>query len=200
MKTIAAILAGGHSTRMGRDKANLTRAGVSWLERTARLASTCALQVLAVGRERPRAWPRDLKVEFVPDAVPDCGPLGGLLAALRWAKTHEASRVLALPCDLPHLELGALQWLLAQPCGRDGVAVKRGGELEPLFSIYDVGLIEPVGQRLASGRRSLHGLIESGQFEIVTCPSEWESALWNCNTPEDWARLKNENLENEKTA
>lgn len=190
--TIAAILAGGHSTRMGRDKANLARDGVSWLERTARLAGNCSLQVLAVGRERPHDWPRDLNVEFVPDALPNCGPLGGLLAALRWAKTHETRSVLVLPCDLPRLNEAALQWLLAQRRGRDGVATMCGGQLEPLFSIYDVGLIETVAQRLANGRRSLHGVIESGDFEIVTCPIELKMALWNCNTPEDWARLKNE--------
>ena len=189
--TIAAILVGGHSTRMGRDKANLTRDGVSWLEGTARVAAKCSLQVLAVGREQPHDWPRDLKVEFIADALPDCGPLGGLLAALRWAKAHETYSVLALPCDLPQLNQDVLQWLVSQNRGRDGVAVTRAGQLEPLFSLYDVGLIETVTERLENGRRSLHGLIEKGEFEIVACPPQFESALWNCNTPKDWERLKN---------
>ncbi len=188
-ETIAAILVGGHSTRMGRDKANLTRDGVSWLECTARVAANCELQVLAVGREQPHDWPHNLKVEFIADALPNCGPLGGLLAALRWAKVHEFHSVLALPCDLPQLNEDALKWILGQKRGRDGIAVTREEQLEPLFAIYDVGLMEEVAESLESGRRSLHGVIEKSEFEIVACPSELKSALWNCNTPDDWARL-----------
>ena len=190
--TLIAILAGGHSTRMGRDKARLQHDGISWLERTARVAANCARQVLAVGREQPHDWPRDLKVEFIADALPDCGPLGGLLAALRWAKAHEFNSVLALPCDLPRLNVDALKWLLSQERGRDGVAVTRDGQLEPLFAIYNICLLETVAERLGNGRRSLHGLIENGEFHVVACPAELESALWNCNTPADWARLESE--------
>ena len=192
MNDLIAILAGGHSTRMGRDKARLQHDGVSWLERTARVAATCALQVLAVGREQPHDWPPDLKVEFIPDAVPDCGPLGGLLAALQWAKAHEFNSVLALPCDLPRLNQRALDWLLSQKRGRDGVAVTRDGEWEPLFSIYHVCLLETVAERLENGRRSLHSLIENGEFHSVACPPEFVDALWNCNTPADWTRLESE--------
>ena len=179
-----AILAGGQSRRMGTDKAALPIGGMTLLERTARLALALNFPVLVVGRARPDDWPL-AEVEFVEDAEAGLGPAGGLATALRSARTS----VLALACDLPLLTEEALKWLVAQAeakFGPSGLVTESGEGQEPLFSVYDPACLPLIEARLATGRRSLRGVIEAGVFAFADAP-EWVAAqLANVNTPEEW--------------
>ena len=189
MQTTIAILAGGQSRRMGTDKAVLEIGGLSLLERAARLALAAALPVVVVGRECPNGWPLPA-VPFLPDAVPGRGPLGGLHTALGYHV--RAALVLALACDLPRLTADALAWLLAQATaqsGPHGLAVLHDGQWEPLFSVYDPACLPLIEGLLESGRLSLHGLIEAGDFGRLEAPDWVAAQLANINTPEEWARV-----------
>lgn len=182
-----AILAGGESRRMGTDKAALLFGGVSLLERAARTALSAALPVLIAGRSRPSGWPL-ADVDFVPDAAPGCGPLGGLQTALR----HAARPVLAVACDMPLLTRDALRWLCAQAMagvGEHGLTIKNDDHWEPLFSVYTPACLPLIESRLAVGRLSLHGLIESGEFARADAPGWVAAQLLNVNTPEDLAQI-----------
>ncbi len=180
----AAILAGGRSERMGRDKARIVHQGETLLARTARVAQEAGCGVLIVGRERPDDWLLP-GVTFLPDAFPGQGPLGGLLTALRATERS----VLALACDMPRLTPDVLRWLAAQERRTHGAAVRNGEGWEPLFSIYAPSVLPIVEGQLAGGRRSLQALIAAGDFQAVTAPPEVAAALVNVNTPEDWEGL-----------
>jgi molybdopterin-guanine dinucleotide biosynthesis protein A len=180
----AAILAGGRSERMGRDKAELVYQGETLLARTARIAQEAGCRVLVVGREQPNDWPLS-NTRFMPDAWPRQGPLGGLLTALQGTQ----GCVLALACDLPLLTPHALRWLLAQDRGPHGVTVQNGSMYEPLFSIYAPGVFPLAQTQIITGRRSLQALIQAGDFHRVLVPPAIAAALVNVNTPEDWERL-----------
>ena len=187
LQMTAVILAGGESRRMGTDKAALVFSGIPLLERAARAALTAGLPVLVVGRARPDGWPLPA-VDFAPDAAPGRGPLGGLETAL----VRAGMPVLALACDTPLLGPDALAWLrdrAASGSGAHGLAVLNGGQWEPLFSVYAPACLPLVQARLASGRLSLHGLIESGDFGRADAPDWVAAQLVNVNTPEDLARL-----------
>jgi len=187
LQLTVAILAGGASRRMGTDKAALLFGGVGLLERTARTALSAGLPVLVAGRTRPDGWPLS-EVEFVPDAAPDRGPLGGLEAALR----HAAHPVLALACDMPLLTAAALDWLREAAAGgtaEHGLAVQNSGQWEPLFSVYTPACLPLIEARLSAGRLSLHRLIEAGEFATAAAPDWVAAQLVNVNTPDDWARL-----------
>ena len=161
--------------------------GVSLLERAARTAQEVFLSVLVVGRARPDDWPLPA-VAFLPDSAPGRGPLGGLQTAL----LHADGPVLALACDLPLLTADALHWLLAQAAGQlkeHGLAVSNCGKWEPLFSLYTPACLPVIESRLTSGRLSLQGLIESGDFGRLEAPDWVAARLVNINTPEEWAHL-----------
>lgn len=186
MTTTFAIFAGGQSRRMGTDKAALEVDGIPLLERTAQIALAAGLPALVVGRACPDGWPLDT-VEFLEDATPGLGPLGGLQTALG---RHPA--ICALACDLPRLTPDAVLWLKAQAeyGNEHGLIVVNHGQWEPLFSIYCDACLPLIKSRLAEGRRSLHGLIEAGDFAFANAP-DWVCAqLVNVNTPEDWKKLE----------
>ena len=180
------ILAGGGSTRMGRDKALLDDGRGPLLARLAALGLHCDLPVLVVGRPRPLDWPLP-EVEFLPDDNPGQGPLGGLATAL--ART---TPVLLIACDLAALTPRALTWLVqavAQQPLRDGLVTERDGLIEPLFACYTARCRPQIEQRLANGQRALHRLIADGDFRRVALPTPLWPALANVNTPEEWRRF-----------
>lgn len=179
---------------MGTDKAALEVEGLSLLAHTALAALDADLPVLVAGRARPDAWPLEA-VAFAEDAEPGLGPLGGLATALR----HTNVEVLALACDLPLLTADAVRWLRAQleRGNEHGLIVVSNGKWEPLFSLYRPACLPLIEARLAEGKRSLHGLIEAGQFGFADAPDWVAAQLVNVNTPQQWQALQ-ENTKHEK--
>ena len=181
---VAAVLAGGQSQRMGRDKTEIMWQGATLLARTARVAQETGCSVMVVGREQPDTWVMKA-VKFVPDAFRGQGPLGGLATALQTAE----SSVLLLACDMPRLTPEALDWLMRQETGTHGSAVRQGDRWEPLFSLYTPDVLPLVQERLAAGKRSLQSLINAGEFRAAPAPPWLAAALVNVNTPEELAQL-----------
>ncbi len=178
---------------MGIDKTLLPAAGgvSSLLEHVvgeARAAASVS-SVLVVGRARPENWRLGNETAvFVPnDETPNVGPLGGLQTALRHAN---GAPVLALACDLPKMTAAALRWLLDAASRTaelgDGLVTMNGEQIEPLFSVYAASCLPLLDARLAQDRRSLHGLIEAGNFSRRPAPPDVAAALINVNTPEEW--------------
>jgi molybdopterin-guanine dinucleotide biosynthesis protein A len=190
---VVGVLAGGHSRRLGRDKAALQVAGEPLLARTVRLARAAGLEVAVSGRTAGQvdgivggpAGP----LLCLPDEEPGLGPLGGILTLLRVLDRP----VLAVAVDLPRLSVEALAWLAGE--GRlglyaDGLGVRDGeGILQPLFSIY-TPLVLPLAERLlADGRRAPREVLMAGRFRLVTLPERFHDELTGIDTPADLERL-----------
>src|SRR5262245_38669006 len=104
-----AILTGGASTRMGRDKATDVEVDGRPLVRCVAdaLVAAGADEVLAIGGDAGKLAAAGLDV--VPDAHPGEGPLGGILTALRRARNDT---VVVLSCDLAWLDAATVARLL----------------------------------------------------------------------------------------
>lgn len=152
----AFILAGGKSTRMGRDKAFVPWEGGTLLERAMEVAGQVTPNVQIVGArakfERCGA--------VVEDIYPERGPLGGIHAALR-ATTTEFNLVLAV--DLPYVTSGLLEYLVEQAGNSSAmVAVPRFAEgWQPLCAVYRKDFAEIAEGALREGRNAIHLLLES---------------------------------------
>ncbi|MGA3314914.1 MAG: molybdenum cofactor guanylyltransferase [Candidatus Korobacteraceae bacterium] len=142
----AFILAGGQSSRMGSDKALLTVGNQTLLERALHTAAAVANTVFIAG-------PRDRYAQYgdvVEDVFPDCGPLGGIHAALCITQT-ELNLMLAV--DTPSIGPDFLAWLLqqARASGELAVVPEALGGLQPLTAIYHRPLRVMAEQALKSG-------------------------------------------------
>lgn len=183
----AAILLGGGSTRMGRDKAWLELGGVPVATRlAARLLPLCAEVLLVGGRPPPSAPGR--RVADPPG--PRCA-LRGLVGALEAAAT---SRVLVVATDLPLLGEELVLALAARPPA-EVVVPERGGRLHPTCAIYRRGrVLELARRQLGSGRLPLRELLAGLEVEVLPEPevSRVDPAghmLRNANTPEEWREI-----------
>jgi molybdenum cofactor guanylyltransferase len=142
----AFILAGGRSSRMGSDKALLVVGSQTLLERAVHTAAAVANTVFIAG-------PRDRYAQYgdvVEDVFPDCGPLGGIHAALCITKT-ELNLMLAV--DTPSVGPDFLAWLLQRArAGSELVVVPEAlGGLQPLAAVYHRSVLDVAEQALRRG-------------------------------------------------
>lgn len=104
------LLAGGLSSRMSEDKAELKIAGESFYQRALKLLKSVHSELILVsGREsQADAIP-------VPDIIPHAGPPGGLYSCLEYLRGMgklDDSPLLIIPLDMPLLHKEALMVLL----------------------------------------------------------------------------------------
>jgi molybdopterin-guanine dinucleotide biosynthesis protein A len=166
----AAVLAGGASRRMGRDKATLTVGGAELASVALAAATRVASPVVLVAPEGHPA--RRLAARVVAD--PGQGPLAALAAALA---ALEAGHVLVLAGDHPGLQVELLAHLVGLAPRGEAVACRRGPRLEPLVAVYQRAPALAVAEaRLATaaGDRSLLGLLAALDTVVVEEP-EWRA-------------------------
>ena len=176
----AAVLAGGLSSRMGRDKAALAFGGGTLLTHQAEKLKRLGTDDLMIS-----GWREPVPdARLIPDETPHRGPLGGVQACLKAAR-YDA--VLFLSVDVPFVPAWALRRLL--DCHTGGATVLTAGEKrEPLIAVYDQSVLPAVEAALASDRRSMRGLLACVPVREVPYTGE-AALLLNCNTPEDYREM-----------
>ena len=191
MEIGAVILAGGQSRRMGRDKALLPWMESTFLERLCRELRGFPELLISVRREEDRRRMQGCAgLRLVEDRYPDCGPLGGLHAAL-CATRYDA--LLAISCDLPYFDRKAALWLCAQlrPEDRALAAEDAAGRLQPLCAVYRKTAAADLERQLQAGNFRLRTALEQLQPRAVSLA--WggfsDAVVTNVNTPEEYARL-----------
>ncbi len=186
------ILAGGASSRMGRDKAHLTIEGRSFVERIALAMSGLTPRTSVVSLKKDAgAW----NLPIVPDVHVGRGALGGIHAALAHAS---ASWTLIVSCDLPFVTGELFQFLAA--CRReefDAIApLQDDGRPQPLCALYRtmpcLALTESLLQADELRPRALLQQVRTRwiEFSELTNLSGAERFFLNVNTPEDYERAR----------
>lgn len=187
----AFILAGGKSTRMGSDKAFVVLSGRTLLARMLDLAREVSRNVHIVGdRSKFAAFAR-----VVEDSFLNCGPLGGIHAALR-ASNSDLNLVLAV--DVPFVSLALLQYIITRAKSFPDatvIAPRAAGGLQPLCAIYRREFAEVAEKSLREQRYKIDALFDLVRAQIIT-ESELEAAGFsprvfrNLNTPQDLAAAR----------
>ena len=191
-----AILAGGESRRLGKDKVTLKLGGKP-LARWVAEALSPAVSDLWLVTNHPQAHVV-LGLPMVTDLVPFQGPVGGLATALFYARTPW---VLLTSADAPFLspDLAAALAGAAGKISRPALVCRSERGVEPFPGLYAVRLLTRV-QDFLKKERSFMAFLERLRPEV------WEFEVWrtfdpegasflNLNQPEDldrletWARL-----------
>jgi len=182
------ILAGGRSSRMGRDKAALELGGVSFFERILSVFRSLFPHVLIAG-DRPDLAAPDLPC--FPDRYPGSA-LGGLYTGLLAAETPY---IFVAACDMPCPDPELIRAIAASRSGYDVVVPKTPAGLEPLFALYGKACLEPMRALLEAKNYRIYDFYPEVQVRYLEpdeLPTGWERALVNVNTPEDLQRFKEE--------
>lgn len=168
MNFSAVILAGGQSSRMGRDKAWLEIGGETLLARQIKLVRAAgATEVFISGRAE-----RDYSTFGPPvltDNFPHCGPLAGIESALRICR---GPLLLGLAVDMPHLTVALLQQLQTQCRAGRGIIPRWSGRLEPLAAFYPPAAARLATELLTAAKTSPGGAAPGVGFFATRCVNE----------------------------
>jgi molybdopterin-guanine dinucleotide biosynthesis protein A len=165
------ILAGGLSTRMGRDKSRLRLGSRTLIGHARHAARAVGVPVRVVRR----------------DVVPRCGPLGGVLTALERTR---ADAVLFLACDMPWVSVALLRLVMRRLRAKDqAVFVGTGRGAGFPFAVRREALPR-VREQLAAGDHSLQALARRLGGRRVLIPARWRAQLRNLNTPQELAQAR----------
>jgi len=185
-KLTAFILAGGKSARMGADKAFVKYDGRTLLARALDLVHSITPRVFVVGN-------REKFAPFAPvveDIFRECGPLGGIHAAL---KTSPTELNLMLAVDTPFISPAFLQYLISQAQGAPAATVVvpySCGRRQPLCAIYRREFADVAETSLRAGQNRIDRLFDEVRTRVLE-QEELEAAGFspalfrNLNTPEE---------------
>lgn len=175
MAVTAAILAGGHGSRIGGDKALVQLAGRPLISYPLAAARAAGLEAVVVAKRATRLPPLDVPVLLEPDEPTH--PLLGIVTAL---ERHAA--IIAIPCDMPLLRASELAALAVLP---GDLATLWPGQ--PFPSLYRRGRLPQLRAALLAGQSMRATQAHSPQaLSSATEPAHQITV----NTPADLARAE----------
>ena len=187
------ILAGGSSSRMGRNKALLEVDGIPIITRTYRTLASLFHEVIVVTNS-----PQDyvfLPCRKVPDIFPGCGSIAGLHSALAHSST---SHTFVTACDLPFLDPAIIRYLCDirnEGYDYDAVVPLSVGGQEPLHAVYSSSCKDVFENAIQKCERKILDILGRMNIRLVT-NVELQSAggqtksFLNVNTPEEYERIR----------
>jgi molybdopterin-guanine dinucleotide biosynthesis protein A len=187
------LLAGGKSTRMGRDKASITIGGhgLTQARHALELLGPCCERTYISLREGQSAPQGGEGVPVLRDSDEAEGPLCGMLAAFREAP---AAAWLVMACDLPFVTPKVLARLVE--CHREqpgqpfvAYANSHDGLPEPLCAIYGPAALPILQKHAARGNFSPRRIMTEENTLLLDLPAGSAISLININTPQDVAAL-----------
>jgi molybdopterin-guanine dinucleotide biosynthesis protein A len=195
----AFVLAGGKSSRMGRDKATLSLHGRTLLQHALSTLGEITENVSILGS--PQIY-GDQGAPVIPDIIPECGPLGGIHAAL----THtRAAYNLIIAVDTPFLSANFLRFLASRAVEAGAVITtpEIAGYTQPLCAVYSRQFLPIASNALKAGEYKIVPLFPRDKTLTI---SEAEMAQFaftpemfdNLNTPEDLERALLRSLANKR--
>ena len=194
------VLAGGGSTRFGRDKALVEFGGTPLLLQIVKLAQACASPVTIIANaEKYRHL--DASFEIVEDRWPGEGPLGGIITALQHTAGNDryCRWNLILSCDMPFLTANGSNFSLT--ARSPPVPRRKSSSRTPLtVRSHCAPAIAPTAADALknvfdSGIRKVTAALKQLPTEVLD-ESVWkrfDSAgrlFWNMNTPDDFAEAQ----------
>lgn len=186
----AVVLAGGEGRRIGGGKPLRRLGGETLAARAVRQAAAVSDRVALAVREAAQVeLPQG--AALIHDAAVE-GPLGGLAAALAFARDQGRAAVLTLPCDMPFAPPDLAPRLIAALGDYAAALATSGGRLHPVCGLWRAAALEALPAYAASGGRSLKGFAAAVGFVAVDWPVGETDPFFNVNTAEElaWAEAR----------
>jgi len=187
----AIVMAGGDSSRMGRDKANVTLGEKTLLQSVIATMQQIFPKVIVSVRQ-PRAG---IDLPQVCDEQPDGGPLAGLVASLGQITTPWAFMV---ACDMPFVVPEVVELLAGYRLQHHQAVVPVvHGHPQPLAAFYAASCLAPLRASLAAQQKGLRVVLKQldvryvDEAEMLTADPLLRS-FFDLDTPQDVAQAMNQ--------
>lgn len=177
MKLTAIILAGGKSTRMGRDKGLVLYRGKRMVEHVVAACTELTSEIL-ISTNNPDY--RFLGYNLIDDNYQDTGPIGGIQATLSASETDDN---IFCPCDMPGIQPAIFKKILDKKKEFQAVvATDSSGKIYPVLGYYNKSVLPAIENQIEKGDFKVLHLLKELNAQKVVFPDD---VLKNINYPED---------------
>jgi len=158
----AIIIAGGKSSRMGRDKALLPFANESSLAQYQYKRLNTLFNKVYLSAKRDKF---DFDCEVIEDIYEEASPLVALISIFETLKVEE---VFVLSVDTPFIDEKVIHSLFeACEADRDSVVAKNVNRLQPLCAVYHKSILPLLSKHYKENNHKLHDLLKKAKTKIV---------------------------------
>lgn len=170
MTVLGVVMAGGRNTRFGDIKALAEVRGLRIIDRVIAALRAVADDVVLSANDAAVYASTGLPAR--PDSIPDLGALGGLHAALSWARERGDAGILAVACDMPFPSPELLRAVRDRAASHDVVLPESDSRrgLEPLFGYYSIACLPAIERAIA--RNDLRMIGFHGDVDVYRLPLE----------------------------
>ncbi len=189
MEIGCAILAGGRSVRMGRDKATAEFRGAPLIRQVFDTVRQVFDDIMIVSSVHEAI--EGVEAPVVSDLLPVQSPMVGIATAL----IHSVrDRVFVVACDMPFLCVEAIRCLVDEAGGEDITIPMAEGYYQPLHAIYGRSCLAPLLRLIGLNRLKVSGVLPYMVVKAIrdrACYYTPGGALIfsNINTAEELARI-----------
>lgn len=178
----AIILAGGKSSRMGKDKALLAVNGKTLLQNALRICASFTPTLISSNNPKHQIN----GVKLVPDEFLNSGPLAGIHSGLKHTTAHWN---LVLSVDSPQIQISTINALM-ENLSSDKPVVAFCDQLHPLIGFYPKSILPFLSDYLRQGKRSVKGFLHENGYVQVDFSTELKNQFYNINTPQELQEIQ----------
>lgn len=190
LKIAGLVMAGGKSTRMGRDKALLQAGKSDFLhlafDKLSSITDSCYVSC-AKGQPHP-------DYPCIEDGLCDCGPAAGIMSALEYISNSGFDGMLVLACDMPLMSTDLLRAAMTYPRNANQLInvyqSRQNSRMQMLAALYYADCLPFFQSALKKGARSLWNILPENRQVRLGYGLELEKHFMNCNTMDDYERIR----------
>ncbi|HEX79082.1 MAG TPA: molybdenum cofactor guanylyltransferase [Dehalococcoidia bacterium] len=186
------ILAGGKSSRMGKDKARLKLDGrLIILQDIVRKLSMISEEII-VATDGRRYKELGVGVKWADDVSPGGGSLIGLYSGLRLASSEYA---LVVACDMPFLNVELLRYMVSLPRDYDVLVPRICGKIETMHAVYSKNCLLQIEKLLKTGHKKIIEFFSGVRVRYLTQEEidrydPEHNSFFNVNSPEQLEKAR----------
>jgi molybdenum cofactor guanylyltransferase len=182
------ILAGGEGRRIGGGKPLKALCGKHLINHAIERAHGFSELVAVAVRDELQVEP--IEAILLEDETDVEGPLGGLIAGLKFAGEHDREFTLAIPSDMPFLPADMLTRLAGAICDHGCALASSGGHVHPVCGLWRTSSLQQIEAYIETDRRSLRGFAELIGSAVVEWRGGFSDPFFNINTKEHLAQAE----------
>ncbi|GAB6086600.1 molybdenum cofactor guanylyltransferase [Alkaliphilus crotonatoxidans] len=154
----AVILAGGASSRMGRNKALMELGGKPMIDRIVEVLREGFREIIIV-TDCPDEYSHLIDVKLTKDSIA-LGKKNSLLGIYSGLEVASHPYIFVIACDMPFVNLQLVHYMIEQIEGQDVVIPYIEPHYEPLYALYKRDCMEPIKEMLQRDRFKITELLK----------------------------------------
>ena len=187
---LGAILAGGQSRRMGKDKLFLELDNKKLIEHSIDKVKKYLKQVIIITNQNNEFFKIN-NLKTVKDCIEgQLGPLVGILTAMKWAKenTNKYSWVATFPCDTPFFPESIIKSFIQESEKKESLLLSASshGRKHNIFGLWSLDLYDKLKNDLVNKKiRKVQDWTKKNKIKNLEFEFKDYDPFFNINTKED---------------